>query len=103
MGRIRDALGRLLLGDLYPKDPPATLSEIEALRADMAALRAASSNLQLEWAEVLDKINHWAARQAKRDQRAIKAALSNGDGEAKAPTTPRERARALARERGLIP
>lgn len=106
MGRIRDAVNALLGRDRAPADPPVTLAEIEALKADMAAVRAASSNLQLEWAEVLDKINHWAARQAKRDQRAIKAALGNGDGEDKKPepsNMTKGQLRELARQRGLFP
>jgi hypothetical protein len=43
----------------------------------ITALERERTGLQLEWNEILDKINAWAARQAARDRRGVKASLSD--------------------------
>lgn len=62
---------------------PPQLADLERAISDLTTRLNA---IQYEWAEVLDKINHWAARQAARDRRAAMAALESprsdegGDG-----------------------
>jgi hypothetical protein len=46
-----------------PPPPPAELS------AQLSQLTSDDAGLRLEWAEILDKINRWASRQAARDRR----------------------------------
>ena len=62
---LRERLGRWLLGLDTPIPP--TLAQ---LQADFAQLR-------LEWADTLDFMQHWAGRQAKRDQKALKTKLGD--------------------------
>lgn len=48
--------------------PPELVAQLSQLSADLAGLR-------LEWAEVLDKINRWASRQAARERRRAAVVL----------------------------
>ena len=61
--RLKDWFGRKLLG-LTPDE----LLTVRDITREFTAIR-------LEWAETADFIQHWASRQAKRDQRATKRAL----------------------------
>jgi hypothetical protein len=45
------------------------------LAAQLSQLTADVAGLRLEWAEILDKINRWASRQAARDRRRASAEL----------------------------
>jgi len=62
MGRIRDAWRTLVWGS------PST---------EVARIRAEWAELQLEVANVLEQLNVWAARQAKRESRAAKRQLES--------------------------
>lgn len=76
---LRERLGRWLLGLDAPIPP--TLAQ---LQADFAQLR-------LEWSDTLDFMQHWAGRQAKRDQKALKTKLSDPSPEHESvsgPVTP---------------
>lgn len=80
---LRERLGRWLLGLDAPIPP--TLAQ---LQADFAQLR-------LEWADTLDFMQHWAGRQAKRDQKALKSKLGDPAPEhepvAQTPITPMDK------------
>jgi hypothetical protein len=51
-----------------PPEPGTPLGRLSQVESDLAMVR-------LEWAEVLDKINAWANRQAARDRVALKRTL----------------------------
>lgn len=94
-----------------PSDAPATPiefvpAELADLQAQLSQLTADLAGLRLEWAEVLDKINRWASRQAARERRRVNVELDhlgeNGseiaedapgatNGHAPAPGTPEAR------------
>lgn len=61
--RVRDWLGLKLLGKTAEQ-----VASLEDIQRRMMAI-------ELAWAETLDFIQHWASRQSKRDQRAIKVKL----------------------------
>jgi hypothetical protein len=63
MGRLKERLGLLLLGK--------TAAEVTTLEDQTRRI----VQLELQWAETLDFIQHWAGRQAKRDAKAIKVKL----------------------------
>lgn len=65
MGTLRERLGAKLLGL-----QPGEILTVKDLTREFTALK-------LEWAETLDFIQHWAGRQAKRDQKAAKASLTH--------------------------
>jgi len=44
-------------------------ARVRALEDRLAHLSAEAGLLRVEWSEVLDKISHWAKRQASRDQK----------------------------------
>lgn len=51
------------------------IQRLEAIERTLAEQRASLSLVRVEWAEVLDKINHWASRQAGRLSRKAQAGL----------------------------
>jgi len=63
MGRVRDWIGLKILGRTAEQ-----VASLEDVQRRMVAI-------ELAWAETLDFIQHWASRQAKRDQRAVKTKL----------------------------
>jgi len=69
-----------------PAPPPAYDSALEArvvaLEQRLAHIVADAGLLRVEWSEILDKISHWASRQAARDS---KAARRNIDAAAQEP------------------
>ena|SRR5215207_6863082 len=80
---LRERLGTWLLGVERPQNPT------------VAQLQAEFAQLRLEWADTLDFIQHWAGRQAKRDQKAIKQKLSDPapemDSAPQSPITPMDK------------
>jgi len=62
-------------------EPPAsetTLRELVShLSHDVSELKSELASIRFEWAEVLDKINRWSAREATRRRRDVTAALSD--------------------------
>lgn len=64
---LRERLGLWLLRADRPIPPTLT-----QLQADFVQLR-------LEWADTVDFIQHWAGRQSKRDQKALKVKLSEAE------------------------
>jgi hypothetical protein len=74
MGRLKERLGLLLLGK--------TAAEVVTLEDQTRRI----VQLELQWAETLDFIQHWAGRQAKRDAKQIKVKL----GEPSAAATEEE-------------
>lgn len=61
--RVRDWLALKLLGKTAEQ-----VASLEDIQRRMVGI-------ELAWAETLDFIQHWASRQSKRDQRAIKVKL----------------------------
>lgn len=61
------ANGRVVVSEV-PPEPGTPLGRLSQVESDLAMVR-------LEWAEVLDKINAWANRQAARDRVALKRTL----------------------------
>lgn len=60
-------------------DAPAAASTaqlIQSVSEELGSLRAELSSIRMEWAEVLDKINRWSAREAARRRRDVNASLS---------------------------
>lgn len=51
-------------------------------------LRGEVHRLQFEWADVLDKINRWASRQAARQRSEVTRALEGADAPAAAAEAP---------------
>lgn len=65
-----------------PQDAPnpapltgAELSRVDDLERKLARIEAQFADLQLSWAETLDKLSAWANRQATRDRRALQQRL----------------------------
>lgn len=62
--------------------PPGLTERVERLEYELQQLR-------LEWADTMDKINRWAARQAARDrhalQRLAEAGSEGGEGSGSTP------------------
>ena len=55
-----------------------TLRElVSRLNHDVSGLQSELAAIRFEWAEVLDKINRWSAREAARRRRDVNAALSD--------------------------
>jgi len=52
-------------------------ARISALEQRHAQAAADVGLLRVEWAEVLDKISHWASRQSGREAKKAKASLDN--------------------------
>lgn len=48
---------------------------MHALEARLAQMTADAGLLRVEWAEVLDKISHWASRQSGREAKKAKQNL----------------------------
>lgn len=65
LGRTPKAL------EVAPEAPIAPDPVADDLRFQMDRLKAEWAELQLHWAEVLDKITAWANRQAARDRKAF--------------------------------
>lgn len=85
--RIRTALALLFLpGDRTP-----------VTRQDLADLRREWSTWEVTFSDLLERLTVWAARQARRDKRAIEAALAADPPGASAPTDRRARKLALWR------
>lgn len=51
--------------------------ELEDVVAELAKLRGEMANLQLQWAEVLDKITAWGNCVAARERQRVKRALED--------------------------
>lgn len=58
-----------------PAPHPSTADVLADVDARLSKLEGQLTTLRMEWAEVLDKINAWASRQAARDRRAAGKAL----------------------------
>jgi len=81
--------GDLPIGEMVERQPEPSETplhtQVQLLATELASLR-------LEWAEVLDKINRWASRQAARErQRAVRELSAMSDDqetlqEAQGPT-----------------
>lgn len=54
-----------------PALSPAQLDRIDGLEREVARLGAQLADIQLAWAETLDKLTAWANRQATRDRRTL--------------------------------
>ena len=89
MNILRRIFGSLSLRDRLPAVAPGWERALDDLRTEIEALRAAQANLaQLptEWAEMLDKLNRWSAREAARLRRDT---ARNLDGPEAPPETTR--------------
>lgn len=64
-------------------DTPTTASDptlrelVSHLSHDVSELKSELASIRFEWAEVLDKINRWSAREATRRRRDTLRALSD--------------------------
>lgn len=65
------------------QDAPTTATDptlrelVSHLSHDVSELKSELANIRFEWAEVLDKINRWSAREATRRRRDTMRALSD--------------------------
>lgn len=60
-----------------PTPPDPTLRELVIqLSSTVGELKAELASIRFEWAEVLDKINRWSAREAARRRRDVGASLA---------------------------
>lgn len=106
-GRWKQAW-RALRG-LAPAPAHVCVREVEGLRQAFDELRADHREFILELSGYMEKMNTWAARQAKRDKRRALAALDADESPATrpapSPATPADRKRELraqlARARGF--
>lgn len=94
---------------------PSPLSQDDLDRA-IGQIRGDVADLKLQWAEILDKIQRWASRQAKRDALDLKRRLESlepGDRGSGDPSVPppgsvdvrglsKAELRHLAAQRGLL-
>lgn len=72
--RLRESLAAWLLG-VQARD----ISSLQEMAREIAAIK-------LEWAEMLDLIQSWAGRQAKRDANAAKKSLQQSAEPTEAPS-----------------
>lgn len=75
--------------DPHPAELPSQeiASRVRALEERIAHLTADAGLLRVEWSEVLDKISHWASRQAGRDRKAASRSLEALSASEDAPGT----------------
>lgn len=77
-----------------PTTSDPTLRELVShLSHDVSELKSELASIRFEWAEVLDKINRWSAREATRRRRDTMRALSDDQPQAVPdPVSPEDRA-----------
>jgi len=69
-----------------PDTTPQLEARVRALEDRLAHIVADAGLLRVEWSEVLDKISHWASRQAGRDRKAVNRSLEKLAEDAPGPT-----------------
>jgi hypothetical protein len=77
--------------DPLPTTADPTLRDLVGhLSHDVSELKSELASIRFEWAEVLDKINRWSAREATRRRRDTMRALSDEPAQAVPDPAPTE-------------
>lgn len=85
MGKLAAKLLRRWAGPVEELPPDPTVA---SLQAELDRLRAQVADVQLQWAEVLDKIAAWGNRQAARDRARVRDALKAPQSDEELVTDP---------------
>lgn len=72
MGKLAEKVLKIWRG--APPEPVVVL-DLVSVQREVDKLRAQIADIQLQWAEVLDKIAAWGNRQAARDRARVKESL----------------------------